>query len=59
MYSAACGLVWALLLVVAKIADPHRYHELSLVFAGFAIAWAAGTIARWAYPPPKRWLRGR
>jgi hypothetical protein len=57
VYSAVCGLIWLVLLVVTKVADAHRYHELSLVFLGFAIAWVSGTIARWVYPPPGRWLR--
>jgi hypothetical protein len=25
------------------------------LFAGFVIAWASGTIARYVYPPPARW----
>jgi hypothetical protein len=57
LYSAACAGVWIIILVVAKVADPHRYHELSLVFLGFAIAWVSGTIARYVYPPPRRWRR--
>jgi hypothetical protein len=27
-----------------------------LVFGGWVIAWVSGTIARFVYPPPDRWL---
>jgi hypothetical protein len=56
VYSGACALVWAVILLVAKV-DSDRFHTLSLVFLGFAIAWVSGTIARYVYPPPRRWLR--
>jgi hypothetical protein len=26
-----------------------------LVFAGFCIGWVSTTIARYIYPPPRRW----
>jgi hypothetical protein len=28
-----------------------------LVFFGWVIAWVSTTIARYVYPPPKRWLK--
>ena len=57
MYSAACALVWALILFVAWIVHADRFHTLKLVCLGFAIAWLSGTIARYMYPPPRRWRR--
>jgi hypothetical protein len=30
-----------------------------LVFAGASIGWASGTIARYVYPPPRRWRQHR
>jgi hypothetical protein len=51
-----CALIWAVILLVAKV-DSDRFHTLSLVFLGFAIAWVSCTIARYVYPPPRRWQR--
>jgi len=28
-----------------------------LVFGGWTIAWVSTTIARYVYPPPKRWFK--
>lgn len=56
-YSAACALIWALILFVAWVVHAERFHTLTLVALGFAIAWVSGTLARWVYPPPKRWRR--
>jgi hypothetical protein len=30
-----------------------------LVFSGFCIGWVSTTIARYVYPPPKRWELNR
>ena len=30
-----------------------------LVFSGFGICWVSATIARYVYPPPKRWQMNR
>jgi hypothetical protein len=30
-----------------------------LVFFGFCIGWVSTTIARYVYPPPKRWELNR
>jgi hypothetical protein len=59
-YSIACLVVWALLLIlVAARATNHTIHNVLLVFAGWAIAWVSTTIARFVYPPPKRWLQAK
>jgi Kef-type K+ transport system membrane component KefB len=56
-YSIACFLVWAVLLaVVALKGNKETTHNFVLVFSGWAIAWVSTTIARYVYPPPKRWL---
>lgn len=58
VYSLGCFLVWAVLLsVVAAKGNKTTTHNFLLVFGGWAIAWVSTTIARFVYPPPKRWLR--
>ncbi len=57
-YSIGVGIVWAVLLVVASIFDPAgRRNNIFMVFAGFAIGWLSATIARFVYPPPKKYQR--
>ena len=58
IYSTSCFLVWGVLLaVVATKGNNTTTHNILLVFGGWAIAWVSTTIARYVYPPPKRWLR--
>ncbi|MHB1987240.1 MAG: hypothetical protein ACYCSF_04525 [Acidimicrobiales bacterium] len=56
-YSIGCFLVWAVLVavVVAK-GNKDATRNILLVFGGWSIAWVSTTIARFVYPPPKRWL---
>jgi hypothetical protein len=58
-YSIGSFAVWGLLLKVAatKGSEETRKNSLLLVFGGWAICWVSQTIARFVYPPPKRWLR--
>jgi hypothetical protein len=57
-YSIGCFVVWAVLLALVAAKGSHdTRHNVLLVFAGWAIAWVSTTIARFVYPPPKRWLR--
>lgn len=57
-YSIACFLVWGVILAVRALAfgGSSTTHDVVFVFAGWCIAWVSGTIARWVYPPPKRWF---
>jgi hypothetical protein len=58
IYSTGCAVVWAIILgVTAAVGSKDRFHSVLLVFVGFAIAWVSGTIARYVYPPPSRWLQ--
>ena len=60
VYSIGCFLVWATLLVVmAAKGNKTTTHNVHLVFGGWVLAWVSTTIARFVYPPPKRWLRAR
>jgi hypothetical protein len=57
-YSIGCFVVWAVILAsVAAQASHDTRHNVLLVFGGWTIAWVSTTIARFVYPPPKRWLR--
>ena len=56
VYSIAVGIVWAILLVlVSALAPAHKRNDIFLVFAGFVIGWLSATIARYVYPPPKKY----
>jgi hypothetical protein len=58
VYSIGCFVVWSVLLaVVAAKGNKDTTHNILLVFGGWTIAWVSTTIARFVYPPPKRWLR--
>ena len=60
VYSVGCFVVWGVLLtIVAAKGNKGATHNALLVFGGWAIAWVSTTIARFVYPPPKRWLEGR
>jgi hypothetical protein len=56
VYSIGCLVVWsALLAVVAAKGNNNRTRDILLVFGGWCIGWVSTTIARFVYPPPKRW----
>ncbi len=55
-YSLALAMIWAVTLLAAWIIHgPERWQPFVLVFAGFCIGWVSTTIARFVYPPPRRW----
>jgi hypothetical protein len=55
-YSIAVGIVWAVLLIlVSVLASASKRDHILLVFFGFAIGWLSATIARYVYPPPKKY----
>lgn len=56
VYSAGLAVVWAIVLaLVFAIRGAAGEQTLLLVFDGFCIGWVSTTIARYVYPPPKRW----
>lgn len=56
-YSAGLAIAWAVALLLAlAIGGTQRAHIFLLVFSGFCIGWVSTTIARYIYPPPKRWV---
>jgi hypothetical protein len=55
-YSIGVGIVWAVLLVLVWLLGPAgKLHTVLVVFGGFAIGWLSATIARYVYPPPKKY----
>jgi hypothetical protein len=56
VYSAGLAVVWAIVLkLVFTLRGAAVGRDFLLVFGGFCIGWVSTTIARFAYPPPKRW----
>lgn len=54
-YSVGCAAVWGVILAVAqRRLDPASRNKLALGCAGWWSGWASASIARVAYPPPKR-----
>ena len=48
--------MWAIILVLALSRDASgRRNNILLVFCGYAIGWISLTIARYVYPPPKKY----
>jgi hypothetical protein len=59
-YSAAVLIVWLAILGIVSIVSPHaKLHNFELLFGGWAIGWVSTTIARYVYPPPKRWFQNK
>jgi hypothetical protein len=54
-YSAGLAIVWAIILLLLAIRGSERLQTFLLVFGGYCIGWVSTTIARYVYPPPKRW----
>jgi hypothetical protein len=57
-YSIGVAVAWGVLLLLSAIfASDSKERNILLVFAGFAIGWLSATIARYVYPPPKKYRR--
>ena len=60
IYSAGLAIAWAVvLLLTLAIRGTQPAQTTLLVFFGFCIGWVSTTIARYVYPPPKRWELNR
>jgi len=58
IYSAGLAVAWAVaLMLTLRIRGQDGARTLLPVFGGFCIGWVSTTIARYVYPPPRRWLR--
>lgn len=57
IYSAGLAVSWAIVFIlVSSTRGGGGVHALLPVFGGFCIGWISTTIARYVYPPPKRWI---
>jgi hypothetical protein len=56
-WAYSIGLAVALAAVAGGVAatKPDNMHTYLLVAGGFALGWMSGTIARYIYPPPRKW----
>ncbi len=59
VYSMGVGVVLAIILAIVAATKPDNVHTFLLVFVGWAIGWVSGTIARYVYPPPRKWTRSQ
>ena len=60
IYSAGLAVAWAVVLILALAVGGTQSAQITLlVFFGFCIGWVSTTIARYVYPPPKRWELNR
>ncbi|HEU5229814.1 MAG TPA: hypothetical protein VFU49_18495 [Ktedonobacteraceae bacterium] len=56
-YSAGLAIAWAIALILVRTIRGSEGAQFTLlVFSGFCIGWVSTTIARYVYPPPKRWF---
>jgi hypothetical protein len=56
IYSAGLAIVWIIVLALTQaVGGAEKAHTTRLVFLGVGIGWVSTTIARYVYPPPKRW----
>ncbi len=55
VYSIGVGVALAIILAIVAATKPDNIHTFVLIFAGWAIGWVSGTIARYVYPPPRKW----
>ncbi|PZR89915.1 MAG: hypothetical protein DLM67_18455 [Candidatus Nephthysia bennettiae] len=55
VYSNGFAVTRGIVLVIVAASRRNHLDSFLLVFAGASIGWASGTIARYVYPPPRRW----
>jgi hypothetical protein len=58
-YGIGCFIVWALIFTIGAMHPKDTHHAIVLLFAGWALGSLSATIARYVYPPPKKWSTGR
>jgi hypothetical protein len=54
-YSISCAAAWGIVLAIVSATRRDKLNDYLLVAGGASIGWASGTIARYVYPPPRRW----
>ena len=59
-YSAGSAIAWAVVFILMRtIRGKESVQPILLVIFGWCICWVSTTIARYVYPPPKRWELNR
>src|SRR5438552_1230774 len=59
-YSVGSAIAWTVVFILIRtIRGRESAQYLQLVIYGFCICWVSETIARYIYPPPKRWMSNR
>lgn len=57
VFSAGLAIVWAIVITIRTLlGGGSTLRDTWLIFGGFAVGWISTTIARYVYPPAKRWL---
>lgn len=60
IYSVGLAIAWVVVLMLTlTIRGEEGAQTTLLVFFGFCIGWVSTTIARYVYPPPRRWELNR
>jgi hypothetical protein len=60
IYSAGTAIAWAVVLLLVRTIYGREKAQLTLLVVwGVGICWVSETIARYIYPPPKRWMSNR
>jgi uncharacterized membrane protein YhaH (DUF805 family) len=56
IFSAGIAIVLAIVIILRSVIGGNStMHDTLLIVGGFAIGWVATTIARYIYPPARRW----
>jgi hypothetical protein len=54
-YSIGCAIAWAIVWLIAGLVAPQQtLDRIGYVFGGWVIGWVSASLARIAYPPPKK-----
>lgn len=60
MYSIGLAVAWAITLVLVRaVRGKPDAEQTLLVCGGYFLGWVSATIARYIYPPPKKWTSGQ
>ena len=55
-YSIASAIVWVVLIAIGvATGKTSTQHTVVYVILGWVIGWTSATIARYVYPPPKKY----
>jgi hypothetical protein len=55
-YSIGSAIVWIVLIAIGvATGKSSTQHTVLFVILGWAIGWTSATIARYVYPPPKKY----